>query len=123
MESSKLTKLMRLLICIDDTDNLDSKGTGAIAEELRDLIAERGWGTCGDITQHQLLLHEDIPYTSHNSSTVDGVKRRAGTGLGRCQGSFCTSEIINILAKELGVSPANINKDEKGSFIVTGSVV
>ena len=64
----KPTKLIRLLICIDDTDNLDSKGTGAIAEELRDLITAKNWGICGDITRHQLLLHEDIPYTSHNSS-------------------------------------------------------
>lgn len=59
---------MRVLICIDDTDNLESKGTGAIADELRELIRERQYGTCGFITRHQLLIHEDIPYTSHNSS-------------------------------------------------------
>lgn len=59
---------MKLLICIDDTDTLESKGTGAIAGELRVLIEERGFGACGEITRHQLLLHEDVPYTSHNSS-------------------------------------------------------
>lgn len=59
---------MKLLICIDDTDNLESKGTGAIAQEIAELIKNRGLGECGIITRHQLLLHEDIPYTSHNSS-------------------------------------------------------
>ncbi|MCL2678081.1 MAG: FAD-dependent oxidoreductase, partial [Clostridiales bacterium] len=59
---------MKLLVCIDDTDNLDSKGTGAIAEELQQLIGREGFGSCGFITRHQLLLHSDIPYTSHNSS-------------------------------------------------------
>lgn len=59
---------MRLVICIDDTDNLDSRGTGTIAEEIKELIAESGFGSCSFTTRHQLLLHRDIPYTSHNSS-------------------------------------------------------
>ena len=59
---------MKLLICIDDTDNLGSKGTGSIADELRQLIEKEGYGHCGFVTRHQLLLHKDIPYTSHNSS-------------------------------------------------------
>lgn len=59
---------MNILICIDDTDNLTSKGTGSIADELRNLIQDEFGGTCGFITRHQLLIHDDIPYTSHNSS-------------------------------------------------------
>lgn len=59
---------MRLLICIDDTDNLNSKGTGAIADELRVLIKFTFGRDCGFVTRHQLLIHEDVPYTSHNSS-------------------------------------------------------
>jgi glycerol-3-phosphate dehydrogenase len=59
---------MRLLICIDDTDNLDSKGTGSIADELRQIVEDEGFGKGRFTTRHQLLLHEDIPYTSHNSS-------------------------------------------------------
>ena len=59
---------MRVLICIDDTDTLESKGTGTIADELRILIETKGFGSCGEVTRHQLLLHEDIDYTSHNSS-------------------------------------------------------
>jgi len=59
---------MKILICIDDTDNIESRGTGEIAELLADAITGKGWGECGQVTRHQLLLHPDIPYTSHNSS-------------------------------------------------------
>lgn len=59
---------MKIYLCIDDTDNIDSKGTGSIAQEIASLIENNGWGNCGSITRHQLLVHPDVPYTSHNSS-------------------------------------------------------
>ena len=54
-----------LLICIDDTDSLDSPGTGQVLEELLACLAEEGLGLGSFITRHQLLIHPDIPYTSH----------------------------------------------------------
>ena len=59
---------MKVLICIDDTDNLESRGTGELAENLAAEIQDRKWGHCEFVTRHQLLVHPDIPYTSHNSS-------------------------------------------------------
>jgi len=59
---------MDVLICIDDTDNLDSRGTGDLASEIARDIEKHGWGTCSFISRHQLLVHPDIPYTSHNSA-------------------------------------------------------
>jgi len=59
---------MKILISIDDTDNIESRGTGEIAELLAEGIVTNGWGKCGPVTRHQLLIHPDIPYTSHNSS-------------------------------------------------------
>jgi iron complex transport system substrate-binding protein len=59
---------MKVLICIDDTDNMESVGTGELAEMLAKNIEENQWGECSRITRHQLLIHKDIPYTSHNSS-------------------------------------------------------
>ncbi len=59
---------MNILVCIDDTDNIESRGTGELAETLTEVIKENGWGTCSGITRHQLFVHPDIPYTSHNSS-------------------------------------------------------
>lgn len=62
-----------LLICIDDTDSLDSPGTGQVLEELLARLAEEGLGLGSFITRHQLLIHPDIPYTSHNSSMCSRV--------------------------------------------------
>lgn len=59
---------MKILISIDDTDNIESRGTGEIAEVLAKGITTKSWGRCGRVTRHQLLVHPDIPYTSHNSS-------------------------------------------------------
>ena len=65
---------MKLLICIDDTDNLDSIGTGQLLENLCADLAARGLGRGGFVTRHQLLIHEDIEYTSHNSSMCCAVE-------------------------------------------------
>lgn len=59
---------MKIYLCIDDTDNIDSKGTGSIAGEIASFIEENNLGVCQSITRHQLLIHPDVPYTSHNSS-------------------------------------------------------
>lgn len=60
---------MHLIICIDDTDSKTSeKGTGAIAEEVMALVAEKYDAKTTYVTRHQFLIHPDIPYTSHNSS-------------------------------------------------------
>jgi hypothetical protein len=59
---------MQILISIDDTDNLDSPGTGALASQIANDLEGNGWGRCGFITRHQMLVHPDIPYTSHNSA-------------------------------------------------------
>lgn len=69
---------MKLLICIDDTDNLESKGTGSIASEMQGIIGDKGWGQCGLVTRHQLLIHPDVPYTSHNSSMCFSADIQAG---------------------------------------------
>jgi hypothetical protein len=59
---------LHYLIGIDDTDNPDSRGTGFRARQLGMRLAEAGLGQLLGITRHQLFVHPDIPYTSHNSS-------------------------------------------------------
>ena len=59
---------MQIAISIDDTDNLESRGTGALASLLAEGVEEHGWGMSRYVTRHQLLVHPDIPYTSHNSA-------------------------------------------------------
>lgn len=60
---------MKFLFCVDDTDDLTKEtSTGAVAERIcQETIALGGKIEIG-ISRHQLLLHEDIAYTSHNSS-------------------------------------------------------
>jgi hypothetical protein len=66
---------MQAIICIDDTDNKDSKrGTGELAAQLKGLIEENGWGKSDRIVRHQLFVHPDIPYTSHNSAMSFGLQ-------------------------------------------------
>ena len=59
---------MKVFVCIDDTDNLESRGTGELATIMSKAVEDFGWGKCNPVTRHQLFLHPDIPYTSHNSS-------------------------------------------------------
>jgi hypothetical protein len=59
---------MNLFIAIDDTDNEESIGTGRLSRMLADELSQRGLVNNTSITRHQLLVHPDIPYTSHNSS-------------------------------------------------------
>lgn len=64
---------MRILVSIDDTDTMKTdsgevRGTGELAQLIMQEVENRGWGKCDPITRHQLLVHPDIPYTSHNSA-------------------------------------------------------
>lgn len=59
---------MRFLVGIDDTDNLESRGTGFVGRTMAELIVANGLGTAGAISRHQLLFDPRVPYTSHNSS-------------------------------------------------------
>jgi len=61
---------MKLIISMDDTDNLESQGTGWLMEDACKEMAAMAWGHFSMISRHQLLVHPDIPYTSHNSSMV-----------------------------------------------------
>lgn len=59
---------MKVLIGIDDTDDPESPGTGELAAGIAAMIEWRAWGQASFITRHQLFVHPDIPYTSHNSA-------------------------------------------------------
>jgi tRNA(Ile2) C34 agmatinyltransferase TiaS len=59
---------MIIYVGMDDTDNLESRGTGRLA---RSIAAELGSQFCLlGVTRHQLLVDPRIPYTSHNSSAA-----------------------------------------------------
>jgi hypothetical protein len=58
----------RFLVGVDDTDNLESRGTGHLVRDIGAALASRGIAEVHGISRHQLLFDRRIPYTSHNSS-------------------------------------------------------
>lgn len=48
---------------------------------------------------------------------VDGVKRRTRSGMGRCQGGFCSPTVVAIIARERGVEFESVTKSGGGSII------
>lgn len=72
---------------------------------------------CEQITEGEIVraIRENPPARS-----VSAVKRRTRAGMGRCQGGFCQSQVVEILARELGVSYEQITLNGKGSHIVVG---
>lgn len=64
MEDGKIN----IYICFDDTDNEVSIGTGTLLERFASKVESRYKVKTEVISRHQLYLHDDIPYTSHNSS-------------------------------------------------------
>ena len=67
---------------------------------------------CETVTEGEIVAacHARIP-----ARTYDALKRRTRIGTGRCQGSFDTPLVIEIMARELGVSPLEITKKGGGS--------
>jgi glycerol-3-phosphate dehydrogenase len=59
-------------------------------------------------------IHEAI---DHGAVTLDGLKFRTRAGMGRCQGGFCTSRCMEILADRLDVPLHAVTKRGGGSWI------
>lgn len=70
---------------------------------------------CELITEGEILdaIHSTVPAT-----TVDAVKRRTRSGMGRCQGGFCGPRVLEILARELDKKPTEITLKGDGSYIL-----
>ena len=91
-------------------------------EEKAALIArEPSYGRvicrCETVTEGEIIAacHTPIPPRS-----IDGVKRRVGAGMGRCQGGFCGPRVMEILSRELGKSPLEIPQEGAASILLTG---
>jgi len=89
-------------------------------EERAALIAENpDYGVivcrCEEVSKGEILdaMRRGIP-----CSTIDGVKRRVRPGMGRCQGGFCGPLVLDIIAKEKGLSPRQVRKSDFGSELL-----
>ncbi len=70
---------------------------------------------CETITEGEII---DAIRAPAGARDVDGVKRRTRAGMGRCQGGFCGSKVVEILARELGCDINDITKFGSGSNIL-----
>jgi glycerol-3-phosphate dehydrogenase len=71
---------------------------------------------CETVTEGDIVaeIHAPIP-----ARTYDAIKRRTWLGTGRCQGGFDTPRVLELLARELDVSPLQVSKKGPGSeFLV-----
>ena len=72
---------------------------------------------CESVTEGEIVDAINRPIVPFS---IDAIKRRCNTGMGRCQGGFCGPRVHEILARELGMSPMDILMDENKTFILTG---
>jgi len=61
-----------VLIGMDDTDNLESRGTGSLARQVAAALAADY--TLLGVTRHQLLKDPRVPCTKNNSSAWTGCR-------------------------------------------------
>ena len=72
---------------------------------------------CEEITEGEIV---EAIHTNPGATDVDGIKRRTRSGMGRCQGGFCSPVVVEILERELGIPLEKVTKFGKGSVINYG---
>jgi hypothetical protein len=106
----------RLLVGVDDTDNLESKGTGNLAQRLVEALREAGLGSASGVTRHQLLVDPRIPYTSHNSSACIAWHGEPGVdadAIARVAGPFLETASAPGSDPGLAIAPAASWSDQR----------
>ena len=71
---------------------------------------------CEGITEGEIL---DAIHRNPGARDMDGIKRRTRSGMGRCQGGFCSPHILLLLSRELQIPMEAVTKSGGGSHIVT----
>jgi len=91
-------------------------------EERAGLVAEDpAYGRiicrCEEVSEGEIVdaIHSSVPAT-----TLDALKKRLRVGAGRCQGGFDLPLVVEILARELGVSPYEVTKSGSTSAVLAG---
>jgi hypothetical protein len=104
---------MRYLLGIDDTDNLESRGTGHRVRQLANWLAENDLAEPLGITRHQLLVDPQIPYTSHNSSACLSVESENVDDLWEASREFLLRE--SALGSDAGLTLAEWDSINEGA--------
>jgi len=94
----------------------------ASIEEKNQIIAKnKAFGKivcrCESVTEGEIL---EAIRTNPKPADLDGVKRRTRAQMGRCQGGFCSSYIIKLLAAEMEISCEDVTKCGGTSRVIVG---
>lgn len=95
----------------------------ASPEEIAELIKkDPAYGNvicrCEMVTEGEIVNAVRRPL---GAKSLDGVKRRTRAGMGRCQSGFCSPRVMEILSRELQVSPMELTKAGVESYLLTGT--
>lgn len=93
-------------------------------KEANEIIAlDKRYGkiicVCNNISEGEIV---DCIRRPLGARTVEGIKRRTGSGFGNCHGSYCYDKIVNILARELDKKITEIVDDSKNSKIISSRI-
>lgn len=72
---------------------------------------------CETVTEGEIINAIRRPL---GAKTLDAVKRRTRSGMGRCQAGFCTPKIVEILSRELNIPPTEVTKFGGKSQLLVG---
>ena len=75
---------------------------------------------CETITEGEIIATFKTPIPP---VSIDGVKRRVGAGMGRCQGGFCAPRVLELIHKYTGIPKEEIVKDKAGSTVLSGGAL
>lgn len=123
-----VAEMVRPLLKLEEKEDFISTRKGIInpaaltLEDRNALIRENpAYGQiicrCESISEGEIL---DAIHRPLGARSLDGVKRRVRAGMGRCQGGFCAPRVMEILVRELGIDPMEVNKAGPGSELLVG---
>ena len=70
---------------------------------------------CEEVSEGEII---DAIHRNCGATTIKGLKKRLRTGFGKCQGGFCQSLILKILARELNKDMKDITLKGSKSYIL-----
>lgn len=74
---------------------------------------------CEEITKGDILQALNRPLKIYS---VDGVKRRTNAGMGRCQGGFCFTKVVETISKQRKIPYEKVIKENRGSEVAVGNM-
>lgn len=72
---------------------------------------------CEQITEGEIVR---AIKTNPCATSIDAIKRRTRSGMGRCQGGFCQPQVAEIIARELSIPLEKVTKNGKNSELLWG---